>query len=841
MHRTRRNALKLLAGATFLKRSAKSTPQPVDLKLVENGRSAYAIVVAPDASPSERHGAEELQMFLEKMSGAKLPISTATWPLMILVGNSPALEKLHLDIPFAELGKEGFALKTAGRHVVIAGGRLRGSMYGVYTFLEKLGCRWFTSQLSRIPTRPTIAIGPLNEIQKPAFEYREPHLGEALDRDWAARNKTNGSFQRLDAAVGSKVQYYPFVHTFDRLVAPGCYFQEHPEYFSLIDGRRAAVGQLCLTNPDVLRIGVETVERWIEANPEATIISVSQNDRNGYCECDNCRRVEREEGGAHSGPLLRYVNALAEQIGKKHPDKLIDTLAYTYTEVPPATTRPRPNVRIRLCPIAACEAHPYEECPYNAYFMKNLRAWSKITDRLYIWHYITNFAHYLLPFPDFDELAADLAMYKRQGVVGVFLEGAVTKGGGADNAELRSYVIAKLLWDPGADLNKLVDEFLETCYSKAARPMRAYFDLLHRQVRAGEGGRHVWIWDPPAAPYLNDEFLARARELFRQAEQAAESDAVRARVRKARLGIDYVELTRAGKYRVEGEWYRPADLSGLKDRWNSFMSALHEFGITDIRGHSSLASDDEDFQRNIRPYRVATLENDRLRVHIAPDLDARVTHIIDKGTGRNLLAEPQPGSNQYPDLGGLHMTLYTNFVTGMPSSVAWSLDPGATATQVSLTGAGPHELRIRRTLRVDGPVLRIATIVENSTSVRVSAALQSQWDADPGDLRAVTLRYRRQDGGAVEKLLVEPDKIPAGWETYSGAEQPDGEWRVINRRGGPVLVSRFPKEQMRRCYLDWTAKNENRVGMAVLSMFRTLQPGERMTLDADYGIAEARA
>jgi hypothetical protein len=323
-----------------------------NLRLVENGKSNYSIVIAPDASPSERHGAEDLQKFLEEMSGARLPITSEPQLRMVLVGNSPALETLNLRISFADLGTEGFTLKTSGPHVVIAGGRVRGSMYGVYAFLEKLGCRWFTPEVSRIPKTRTITVAPLDETQKPAFEYRETFFSEALDRDWAARNKTNGSFQHLDAAVGGKVQYYPFVHSFDQLLPPSRYFNQHPEYFSLIDGqRRAQGGQLCLTNPEVLRLGIESVEQWIAANPEATIISVSQNDRYGYCECDNCRRVEQEEGGAHSGPLLRYVNALAEQIEKKHPDKLIDTLAYQYTEDPPAVTRPRRNVRIRLCPI----------------------------------------------------------------------------------------------------------------------------------------------------------------------------------------------------------------------------------------------------------------------------------------------------------------------------------------------------------------------------------------------------------------------------------------------------------------------------------------------------------
>src|SRR5271157_1655900 len=186
-----------------------------NLELVKNGKSSYAIVVAADASPSERHGAEELQKFLEEMSGARLPITAEPQPRMVLVGASPSLEKLKLKIPLADLGAEGFALKTAGPHIVIAGGRLRGSMYGVYTFLEKMGCRWFTPQVSRIPRARTLVVPPLDEIQKPAFEYREPFFSEALDRDWAARNKTNGSYQKLDASVGGKVAYYPFVHSFD--------------------------------------------------------------------------------------------------------------------------------------------------------------------------------------------------------------------------------------------------------------------------------------------------------------------------------------------------------------------------------------------------------------------------------------------------------------------------------------------------------------------------------------------------------------------------------------------------------------------------------------------------
>ncbi len=809
-----------------------------NLNLTRQGRSDYSIVIAPAASPSERHAAGELQRFLEQISGARLPISTERRRRMVLVGDGPALRALHPNIPFRDLGPEGFVLKTAGPHLLIAGGRLRGSMYGVYTFLEMLGCRWFTRDVSRIPRLPTIAIQPLDKAHKPAFEYREPYFSEAADRDWAARNKMNGVLMQLDEATGGKVQYYPFVHSFNALVPPEKYFKDHPEYFSLIDGkRRAERSQLCLTNAGVLRVGVESVERWIAEHPEATIFSVSQNDWTGWCECENCRRVEEEEGGAHSGPLLRYVNALAAEIEKKHPDKLIDTLAYWYTEEPPAKVRPRSNVRIRLCPIGVCEAHPYAECPYSAYFQKNLNAWSKITNQLYIWHYNTNFAHYLLPFPDFDELAADLPMYKDHGVVGLFLEGSVTKGGGAENAGLRSYVMAKLLWDPKADLKQAIAEFHQAYYGKAAEPMLRYLDLMQQQVRKPPAGmgRHIWIYDSPGAPYLNEDFVSKALDLFGQAEAAADTGAVRTRVRKARLGIDYVWLTRAKRFDIEGDSYRPADLEGLKNQWQSFVAGLEQLGITNLSESSTLARDDADFAQFMRPYRAVTLENERLRVHIVPELGGRIVRIFDRRRGKEILFEPDPSGKQYPNLGGLTVAPYPDYVARSAWPASWQVERGGAVGETVLVAACENGLRMRRTLSLDGALLRTRTLLENASREPVEAVLQSRWEVDPGPLENALVSYRSQAGMGVEKRLIQPDRQPSDSAVLSGTDQPDGEW-VVSAGRDAAIVNRFAKDQVARCSLSWTAKNENRIGMAVSSHRRTLQPGDTLTLDAGYGV-----
>lgn len=535
------------------------------ITLMKNGRSDFAILVAPGSSPAMRHGAEELQTHIQKISGAKLPIDLpeAGWSdlppgvkgLIVLADDSILAEREKRP-PLAEeefvlkslaptrKPRRGAKLLTANEvpRIEIRGGGKRGTLYGCYTFLEDvLGCRWFTSKISRIPKKSTIVIPPLNIRQKPAFEYREPYYWESFDKDWAVRNRTNGNAQRLDESVGGKVSYGRFVHTFNELVSPEQYFDSHPEYFSLINGKRMkGYYQLCLTNPDVLKLSIEKVQQWIKERPDATIFSVSQNDTYGNCQCDSCKAVEREEG-APSGPVMRFVNAVADAIAKDHPNILIDTLAYQWTEDPPKLTKPRPNVRIRLAPIGACVAHGIDKCEANKHVFDNLTSWSKITNQLYIWHYSTNFANYLQPLPDLDEIANDIALFKKTGVVGLFYEGDYAQGGGGEMSELKAYLMAKLMWDPTRKPEPIIAEFLDGVYGKAAPLMKQWLDLLHASER--EKSLHAKIYDPPTAQYLDAARIAQGFALFDQAEMAAAGDAAALdAVQRARLALEYVQL-----------------------------------------------------------------------------------------------------------------------------------------------------------------------------------------------------------------------------------------------------------------------------------------------------------
>ncbi|MCE5248640.1 DUF4838 domain-containing protein [bacterium] len=516
------------------------------LELARNGTTKYRIVTAAKPSFSTINAAGELKKFMKEMTGADMLIVSDLEPMTgheIILGNSDHLRQLGVEIDFDKLGKEGYIIRTVGKHLVIAGGELRGNMYGVYGLLEDhLGCRWFTSEVSRIPHYDRLVLPILDETVIPALEYREPFVYEARDGNWAARNRMNRNCNgTLEDRHGGQVQWAPgmFVHTFNILVPPEKYFKQHPEYYSLVGGKRTAdYSQLCCTNDEVVAIVTEGVMKAFHDNPQAEVLSVSQNDCFNYCECEKCQALARQEG-SQIAPVLQMVNRVAEEVEKRYSGKAIETLAYQWTRKAPKTMRPRPNVIVRLCTIECCFSHPLKTCdsPQNRDFANDLREWSKICDRLWIWNYCTSFSHYFVPFPNLRVRNDNIRFFVENNVKGIFQQDVYTTPHGELSA-LSGYLNAKLLWNPSYDENTAINEFLDGVYSEAANPIRVYIDMLHDKVE--RDNIHVGISEGPWADYLTDEILARADSLWNEAEAAVSGkpDVLR-RVKIDRLSVDY--------------------------------------------------------------------------------------------------------------------------------------------------------------------------------------------------------------------------------------------------------------------------------------------------------------
>jgi hypothetical protein len=814
------------------------------LLLAEGRQTNYTICLSRDASASERRGAQELQSHLELISGARLKIATEDenppGPL-ILVGRSDTLERLGFKIPFEILGTEGFALRTAGTHIAIAGGRQRGSMYGVYAFLEKLGVRWYARDCTYAPRLGSLRIPPLHEIQKPALEYREVFIKEATDKDWAARNRTNGFFSDLDASTGGKFVYQPFVHSFHLIVPPEKYFAEHPEYFALVNGERRAVrAQLCLTNPEVLRIAVETVLGWIAQYPDAAILSVSPNDADGPCECANCRRVEEEEG-AHSGPLLRFVNAVAAEVARKHPDKLIDTLAYRYSEPPPAKVRPAPNVRVRLALSGSCNGHPFKTCPHNGHPYGVLKSWGRITRQLYVWHYMTNFHQTLEPYPNLEELAADIATYRDHGVVGLFLQGSYSKGGGGELAELRGYLCARLLWNPDQKYEDILKEFTDGYYGPAAARLREYVDLEHREVRLPPRGRGQSLY-MYAGPEFAPDFLPRARRLAGEMKAAVAGpglEPIARRVDKVALSLDSVEVFRAKRFVLHGNYYGPADLDDFWKKYDAFIARARQCGMTEFYENVPFEVIDREYRRYVRNYEAFTLENAALRAVAAPGFHGRVVALFNRaGTNALRLSDPDERITGMEVQGGLILLAHPEFYSRNQFETEWTAASQNGSREMVLRGTCANGLQLDRKLWLAGekPVLHTSTTARNTSEKALTVTLQSRAQVNPGDRQnpSVELSFPRRDGTHRRDRILPPAGDNQGDEFFRDNERPAGEWSLINSADRVTLTNRFPDAQVERCRFWWRGRRRNTVAIDVWSPLKKLAPGESLTLETDY-------
>lgn len=549
--------------------------------LSENGQAKAVIVIAADAPAPERHAAAELAGFLAQITGAQFPIAGEPNQAGVNVFVGPQAAKVaQNDFSADGLGEDGIVIRTVPNGLILAGGRPRGTLYAVYTFLEDhLGCRWWSSTESTIPSKATIVLNDIDIRYVPVLEYREPYWFDALDGDWSVRNKCNGNGNRIDVERGGKHKYEGFVHTFYPLIPPEKYFADHPEWFSEIDGKRTTErAQLCLTNEEMRAELVKNLKERLRRNPEATIASVSQNDWYGNCQCAKCKAVEDEEGSP-AGPMLRFVNAVAADIEQEFPKVAISTLAYQYTRKPPRLVKPRPNVIVQLCSIECSFSKPLAD-ERNKPFRDDIIGWSQICNRLYIWDYTTNFRHHIMPHPNLRVLGPNVKFFVDHNVKGIFEQGAYTTNG-AEMAELRAWVLAKLLWDPTRSGDQLVDEFVEGYYGPAAPYIKKYLAVMHDAVE--QTGDWLGCFEKHTAAYLNFETLTKSRiYLLAAEEQVKDNPELQFRVQVAQLPVMYSFMMRWSEMReaakaANAEWPMPESIRSAYDR---FMEIARKKNVT---------------------------------------------------------------------------------------------------------------------------------------------------------------------------------------------------------------------------------------------------------------------
>jgi hypothetical protein len=490
------------------------------LKLVQNGHSDFVIVTDEDASETISLAASELQKYIETISSVRIPV---------LKGEINDATKSLIRIESRSDDSHGIEIKADGKNLLIRGGTEQGTLYAVYEFLDRyLNCKWYAPGVEEIPSSEIISIsGDLSYAYAPEIETRTVHSRLFYeDPGFAARHKvTSESFP----------YYVPTarVHTFHRFVPEEKYYKDHPEYFALRGGKRLPT-QLCLTNPDVMRIVKDSVASFFEQYPDSKVISVSQNDNQQYCEDENCKRIDEMEGGP-TGTMIHFVNEIAAQF----PDKVISTLAYQYTRKP-SKTPPAENVMITLCSIECDRSGPIEEKCEE--FAADLKGWNKISDRIRIWDYTTQFTNFLAPFPNIHTLQPNIKFFRDHSAKWVFEQHSNNP---SELFELRSYVTAKLLWEPDRNTDELITEFTDGYYGAAGPFVKMYLDQIHQEIKKDEDFFLFLYGDPSQAfdSFLSKDLLKAYDDIFNQAEAAVSNDAeLLSRVKMARIGVDYAIL-----------------------------------------------------------------------------------------------------------------------------------------------------------------------------------------------------------------------------------------------------------------------------------------------------------
>lgn len=553
----------------------------VSVPLAKDGVTDYVIVLPENATGKQRRAGDELQLWLGEITGAEFPIVSdkeSLRPHELCVGittrNLPdaALAGAGLT-SLAKIPVEGYTIAVDGERVFLLGGANPGPLAAVLALLEEdLGVRWYApevdrgnwTQLSdmlnakrwpmgkvRVPRQRTLDARIVPRTQAPTFPIR--HLSwQRSYTPWALRNHVNGGFV---SGYGQHSYLHGgyFVHTFHHLVPPKAHFADHPEYYSLIAGKRQwENAQLCLSNPAVAEVAAETIAETLRGIPESQrtskdLVSVSAMDWLGDCECEPCQQAQRALGG-YSGLQLAFVNRVAERLAPEFPWVTVTTLAYRQSKQPPTVPcKAQPNVAVRFCTdFGASFNWPYHslydvQIPDLAEQRRWFEDWQAISPRMHLWIYPHQYRHSLAPMPNIRAVVDNLRFFLEHHAESVYVQQSIGQDYGRE--AMRYWLFAKLMWDPTRDVEDLIRDFVWGYYGAAAPAVYEYEKLLWDQCRAYTdfSRKRDWIHAIHNEDMYHHGFAEKAREILGRATMAADADEVRERVARLLVGVVYVE------------------------------------------------------------------------------------------------------------------------------------------------------------------------------------------------------------------------------------------------------------------------------------------------------------
>lgn len=609
------------------------------------------IVTGGNPSAYEKLAAEELRHFLTEISGKA--------PAVVREDEFDGNRAIYLgQTSFAGSGDglepEEWIIKTAGNHLVITGGKPVGTLYGVYAFLEKLGVAFLTPDATVIPEKP-LALPVFDERKKPAFAGRLiydgfPSFSERIGcgeeekksyARFALRSRINGS-QSLRFPMEYIGKMFNLCHT-PQWHTLGLYvdrslFKTHPEYFPMDEnGRRFAplsrsIGaNLCVSNPEVRRITLESLRAMIRKNrlekPESewsTVFDISVLDNAPFlCKCPECVRISAEEN-SECGLWLRYINEIAEKIAAEYPDITIRTLIYSAVKNPPSQTRPAANVLLFIADdFTRSDNFRPLTSKHNQHRLEYFRRWQEFNARMMIWDY-WNLGNKFFSPPRvetmIDAIIADIAFFRELGVEALFFEAGQDRVIPQNFMALNYFVANRLMVDPDEDPEKLIAVFMHGYYGAAAPFLMKWFGQLRKSV--AEYPNFQVFTAPSRWRHMTSPFIIETIQTLRAAEAAVpEESPQRERVRTEMIApLAAIAVNRDGfekDFKAAG-----IDIDGLVRDCRSFSTRqLAQYGGTKRKYQEDiLEAKFRSIERNLPcPEKFSRLPREQVKLLAYPD------------------------------------------------------------------------------------------------------------------------------------------------------------------------------------------------------------------------------
>ncbi|MDY3255903.1 MAG: DUF4838 domain-containing protein [Eubacteriales bacterium] len=550
--------------------------------LLENGEVKVTVVYSEGASESLIAAADFMAATIDRMSGSS-GVRTAVKKggesgFSIYVGR--AANSALIDL--SDVKDDGYKLEIKPEGIYIVGKTDDATRNGIYDFLEThLECMYVSPENTYVPLCPTVKLALEEKTVNPTITWRKVYQYESVQNGWYERLKMNGTIVKEgENSIELYNEWGTWCHSSFEFVPPEEYFDEHPEYYAKFLGKRRyqfnVLGRtfpthLCYTNEEVYQIAEAELVKRIEANPEVKFWDFSIMDTYfATCRCKECKKFNKE-AGSEMGTLLAFLNRLADAIRDDYPDVYLSTLAYQRVKNPPKNMKCAPNLCINVCAFPGTQSYPYSTeggIKASREFAERVVEWGKICDNILVWDYVVNFTHLKLPFPNFEFQKENLEFYLENNIRFVFHQGS--REPMDENAEMRTYLLSRQLWDKDVDLLALAKKYVAVVYGDAAGLVEEYMDTANAAMI--ESGADLSLYDSPKkhkngylAPKLTDKYLELTEKMLEVAEN---SDTVNVKaVEMLRVNALYAKMTDASwDYRAKKAAFE--EFKALSEKYN---------------------------------------------------------------------------------------------------------------------------------------------------------------------------------------------------------------------------------------------------------------------------------